>query len=94
MNNSFEQKVRSAAVAGWWVVALGYGLVILSWLGYLAVMANRPGWFQYLWGPEVSWTYIQNMWMWGLVIVKMCVWLMIFAVLWLTLWARQLRKSA
>jgi hypothetical protein len=94
MNNTFEHTVRSAAAAGWWIVALGYGLVILSWLMYLVILATRPVWFQSLWGQDVSWSYIQNVWMWGLVIFKMCVWLLIFAVLWLTLWARQLRKHS
>jgi hypothetical protein len=92
MNNTFEYKVRSAAVAGWWVAALGYGLVFLSWFMYLGVMSTRPEWFQCLWGQEVSWSYIQNMWMWGLVIFKLCVWLVILVALWLTVWARQLRK--
>lgn len=68
-----QYKVRCAAVAGWWVFAVGYGLVFLSWLIYLVVISVRPGWFQSLWGQDVCWSYIQNMWMWGLVAFKLCV---------------------
>jgi hypothetical protein len=27
MNDPFEKKVRAAAVAGWWVVLIGYALL-------------------------------------------------------------------
>ena len=54
MNNTFESKVRAAAVAGWWVIAAAAGLHIQSWLVYLAVASARPGWFLSLWGQDLS----------------------------------------
>ena len=44
MNDSFEKKVRAAAVAGWWVVLIGYALLIATWAVYLGLMSNRPMW--------------------------------------------------
>lgn len=92
MNDPFEKKVKAAAVAGWWVVLIAAAFLTLQWLIYLAVMSARPAWLLTLWGPTADWPFVQNVWFWVMAIFKMCVWLMILAVLWLTLWARQLRK--
>jgi hypothetical protein len=32
MNDSFEKKVRAAAVAGWWVILIAAGFLTLVWL--------------------------------------------------------------
>lgn len=39
MIDVFERRVRAAAVAGWWVVPIAAGLLILSWVAYLVVSA-------------------------------------------------------
>ena len=93
MNNPFEKKVRAAAVAGWWVVLIAVGFLTLLWLIYLAVMSTHPTWLLTLWGPGVDWPFVQSVWFWAMVAFKFCVWLMVLAVVWLTLWARQLRKA-
>ncbi len=43
MNDPFEKKVRAAAVAGWWVILIGYALLLVTWVVYLAIMSARPG---------------------------------------------------
>jgi hypothetical protein len=92
MNDPFEKKVRAAAVAGWWVILVAAGFLTLQWLVYLAIMSIQPAWLLALWGQGVDWPFVQNLWLWIMAIFKMCVWLLILVVLWLTLWARQLRK--
>src|SRR5436309_9856357 len=92
MNGPFEKKVTAAAVAGWWVVLTAVGFLTLQWLIYLAVMSTHPAWLLAMWGPGVDWPFVQNVWFWVIVAFKVFVWLLILAVLWLTLWARQLRK--
>jgi hypothetical protein len=94
MNNVFEKRVRAAAIAGWWVLLIAAGFILLQWIAYLLVMDARPAWLPSLWGPDVSWSFIQNVWFWVVAIFKLCVWLLALVVLWLTLWARQLRKRA
>lgn len=89
----FEKKVRAAAVAGWWVVLIAVGFLALLWLIYLAVMAVHPAWLLTMWGPGVDWPFVQQVWFWVMAAFKFCIWLMILAVLWLTLWARQLRRA-
>ncbi len=92
MNDTFERKVRAAAVAGWWVILVAVAFVVVLSLMYLAVVSYQPGWVLAMWGPGTTWPFVQTVWFWTIAGVKFCVWLLFFVVLWLTLWARQLRK--
>jgi hypothetical protein len=92
MNDPFEKKVRAAAVAGWWVVLVGYLLLTLTWAVYLALMSARPAWMRAMWGQDISWDFMQVVSLWFLGAFKLFLWLLFLIVLWLTLWARQLRK--
>jgi hypothetical protein len=94
MNDPFEKKIRAAAVAGWWVVVITVAFIALQWFIYLAVMHTRPAWFLAMWGPDVDWAFIHSVWFWAIVALKFVWWLLVSVVLWLTLWARQLRKAA
>jgi hypothetical protein len=93
MNDTFEKKVRAAAVAGWWVILIGYALLLVIWVVYLFIMSSRPAWLLTMWGQgDVSWALVQTVSLWFLGAFKLFIWFLILAVLWLTLWARQLRK--
>jgi uncharacterized membrane protein YadS len=94
MHDAFERRVMAAAVALWWVVLLATGLLLVSWIAYLLIVPAQPAWLVSLWGPDLSWTEVQNVWLWAIVAFKLIVFLMAMAALWLTLWARQLRKAA
>jgi hypothetical protein len=93
MNDPFEKRIRAAAVAGWWVVLVAFGFVTLQWLLYLYVASQHPAWLMSLWGPGSDWPFIQSVWSWFVAAFKFCTWLLVFVVLWLTLWARQLRRT-
>lgn len=93
MNDAFEKKVRAAAVAGWWVVLIAVGYLLFLWIAYLIIIPARPAWVAAMWGPGIDWPFIQTVWFWGIAAFKFCWWLLVFVVLWLTLWARQLRKA-
>ena len=92
MSDMFQQRVRAAAIAGWWMLLIGIGYATLVWIVFLAIVTARPGWYQALLGPGVSWEYVQNVAFWAVAIFKICFWLMALVVVWLTLWARQLGK--
>ncbi len=94
MNDIFEKRVRAAAVAGWWSVLIAVAFITLVWILYLAAMAARPAWLLSMWGPGTDWALVQKVWFWAIVFLKFVLWLMTLAVVWLTLWARQLRKRA
>ena len=91
MNDIFEKRVRAAAIAGWWTVLIAVGFITLMWIIYLAVMSARPAW---LWGPDIDWAFVQRVWFCAIAFLEFVVWLMALATIWLTLWARQLRKQA
>ena len=61
MNNTFEEKVRAAAVAGWWTILIAVAFIVLQWLVYLTVIHTRPSWFLSMWGqpsigPSSNWS--------------------------------------
>jgi len=93
MNDPFEKKVRAAAVAGWWVVLIASALLVVTWLAFLGLLSVRPAWLLTMWGQgDVNWAFVQTVSLWFMAAFKFLVWIVILVALWLTLWARQLRK--
>jgi hypothetical protein len=92
MNDDFERKVQGAAVAGWWTVLVAAAVLVLQWVAYLVVMSSRPTLVLSLWGSS-SWLEVQNLWLLGTVVLKIFVFILALLCLWLTLWAKQLRKG-
>jgi hypothetical protein len=93
MDEIFIKKVRSAAVAGWWTVLIAYCLLLFQWFAYLLIIPRQPAAMLFFWGKDVTWPEIRTMWLWAIVVYKLGVAMMIFVVIWLTLWARQLKKN-
>ena len=91
MDNAFRAKVRAAAVAAWWTLALALAFVIIQWLGYLLALDVRPAWFLALCGPGMTWDNLAPTWFHALVLLKLGLWPIAIAAVWLTLWARHLR---
>jgi hypothetical protein len=92
MNDIFERRVRAAAVAGWWALLWAVGFLTVVWLAFLSIMSTRPEWMLTILGPKIGWDYIQLVTIWAVAIFKLFIWGLAVIVLWLTLWARQLRK--
>lgn len=92
MNDVFRERVRAAAMAGWWTLLIAVIFLVLQWFAYLAIMSSRPAWLLSLWGPDITWPFFQNLWFWIVGIFKLCLWLLALIVIWLALWARQLRS--
>lgn len=93
MHDEFERRVRAAAMAGWSVVFVGFTLLIASWIAFQFVVRTHPTWMMTMWGPGADWPLVQTVWFWGLALFKIIVWLMAMGALWLTLWAKELKKS-
>ena len=94
MNDSFESKVRCAAVSGWWTLLIAVVLFLIQWIVYLLWVPAQPAWLLTLWGPGATWEEVRNLWFGFLVFFKAFLLLVAVLLLWLTLWARQLRKNA
>ena len=87
MNEIFEKRVRAAAVAGWWMLLIAVVFNVIQWGAYLWIMNTKPEWVHCMWGPDISWSFVQNLWFWITAVFKLCLWLMALVVIWLTLWA-------
>jgi len=74
-------------------VLIAVAFITLQWIIYLAVMSARPTWILSMWGPGVEWDFVQRVWFWAIVALKFVLWLTVLFVIWLTLWARRLRKG-
>ncbi len=92
MNDDFERKVRGAGVAGWWTVLVAAAVLLLQWVAYLFVMSTRPAFALTVWGSGAGWLEVQHLWLLGTGVLKIFVFVLALLCLWLTLWARELRK--
>lgn len=93
MNELFTERVRSAAVAGWWTLLIAWCIIVIQWIAYLLIMAKQQSAVLYLWGAGFTWPEIRIVWIWAMVAMKLCIAVMLFVVIWLTIWARQLSKK-
>ncbi len=44
MNESLANRVRSAAVAGWWTILIIGIFMMVQWFFVLAILSIRPAW--------------------------------------------------
>jgi hypothetical protein len=93
MNDLFERRVRTAAVAAWWTLLFAAIFLTVVWFVFLGMMSNPPDWMERMWGG-MSPGQIFYVALWLVGIWKLFLWTWAMVALWLTLWARQLRKSA
>jgi len=93
MDEIFAKKVRAAAVAGWWTLLIAFCILLIQWLAYLLITTKQPTGIVCLWGRGVSWPEIRMIWLWAMVAYKFVVGMMLFVVIWLTIWGRQLAKK-
>ena len=92
MNDEFAKRVRAAAIAGWWTVLIVAAFTTFQWLAYLCVLKNRPACVRAMWGPDVTWATVESVWLWAIAALKFFIWLMVTVLIWLSLWARKLRR--
>jgi glucan phosphoethanolaminetransferase (alkaline phosphatase superfamily) len=92
MEDIFEMRVRAAAKAAWLTILIGGVVLVLQWILYLVFMSSHPAWLLWLWGPDISWPFVQSVWFWGTAVFKLFLLVLALITLWLTLWGRQLRR--
>jgi len=92
MDELFIKKVKAAAAAGWWTVLIAYCILLIQWFAYFIIPRQMAGMLCF-WGEGITWQEIRTLWLGAMVVYKIGVAMMIFAALWLTIWARQLAKK-
>jgi len=93
MRDEFERRVDTLAISGWWTLLIAMGVFLVQWIAYLIITPTERPWVLALWGGGADWSQVRVYWFWFLAGFK--IFLAVFAVvlLWLTLWARQLRRQ-
>jgi hypothetical protein len=92
MDEMFTKKVRTAAVAGWWTLLIAYCLLLASWFDYLLIMRSQPEGLLCFFGKGATWAEIRTIWLWGMLAAKIVFVMMLFIIIWLTIWAKKLAK--
>ena len=94
MNEELAHRVGAAARAAWWTILVAVLFLTVQWLVFLAVARcpRVPCWMSCLWGGA-DWTTIRTAWLWLTGVFKLVVWLAAMLALWLSLWARRLRRA-
>ena len=87
-------RVRAAAIAAWWTLLVAAAFVTFQWLVYLAAVSVKPAFVLSLWGPGATWDDVRTLWFQALALLKLSLWPLALVAVWLTLWARQLRRNA
>lgn len=93
MSEHFDRRLHCAAAAGWWTLLIAVGVFLIQWALYLLVVPAQPGWVLTLWGPGATWQEVRNLWFLFIAGFKVCLLVVAFILVWLTLWVRQLRKT-
>ena len=58
MESDHAKKVRDAAIAGWWTVAIFTVFLSVAWFIFLGLLSAKPSWISAVWGPDVSWSAV------------------------------------
>lgn len=92
MNDAFTQRVRLAGVAAWWTVLVGVIWMTAAWLGSMLMLSLQPEWFLRLWGGGMDWKEVHAVMVRFLAGFKLIFFVCVLAAIWLTLWARKLKR--
>jgi lysylphosphatidylglycerol synthetase-like protein (DUF2156 family) len=92
MTDLFTTRVRAAAVAGWWTVLIAVGMAVLQWIAYRHILSAHPEWVQCMLGRGMEWAEVQRTLLRAFITFRIFVAMLLLVVIWLTLWARQLKK--
>lgn len=94
MNDAFEKRVRAAVPAAWWTVVIWVVWMTAAWLIWLVFLNVRPDWLLALWGGgKLTWETVQTICLWFFGIMKMIMFAFVMVTIFLTLWARRLKKA-
>lgn len=94
MDTELAKKVRAAAGATWCVLIIGVVWMTVAYLVWMAFMHTRPGWMLTLCGGEgFNWGDYQLMAFAFFGLVKLGLFALVGAAIWLTLFARRLQRD-
>lgn len=94
MDESLSKRVGAAAAAGWWTILIGAIWLTVAWVIWLVILGTRPAWLLTLWGGgRLTWATVQTITLAVMGAMKGLLLAGLLVVIWLTLWARSLRRQ-
>ena len=95
MDDKLAERVRTAAAAGWRTILIAAVWLTIAWAVWLVIISARPSWLRALWGGhDLTWRDVQIIWLCVIAAIKALLIMGVWVVIWLTLWARQLKRAA
>ena len=95
MNGNLAKSVGAAARAAWGTVVLGAAWLTVGYVVWLVILDARPAWVLALWGGgDLAWSTVQEMSLWFTGAFKAVLFVVVLAAVWLSLWARGLKRAA
>lgn len=92
-NSEMAKRVRAAAVAGWWTILIAVIYMTAAWLGFLTLLHCKPDWMLWMWGGgDLNWDQVHNIVIYFFSVFKLIMFTAVLVLLWLTLWARKLKR--
>jgi hypothetical protein len=92
MEITLDEKLRAAISAGWRVLLIEVVLLLVAWLAYRATAPAGSDAMIVLIGSGVSSATVASIWLVGLAIFKLALWLQAGLLLWAWMWSVMLRK--
>jgi len=92
MNDTLAQRVRSAAIAGWWTLLIGAIWLTVGWAAILILLGAEPAWLLRLWGGHTNWQQVNDLILWMYAAFKLILFVAVLVTIWLSFWARRLRR--
>ena len=94
MAETFAERVRAAARAGWWTFVIFAVGLAAAWGIVLGLMHTRPGWVLNLCGGgNFDWDALQRVYLWFFGVMKLILLVVLMATVFLALWSRRLRAG-
>ena len=94
MNELFAKRVRAAAMAAWWTLLVGVGMLLLAAGAFHHILRARPEWVVSMWGPDMTWATMQTLGLWMIAVFRLLLWLLFLTTVWLTIWSAKLKRIA
>jgi len=94
MSEPLEKRIRAAAGATWMLLLILVIWMTVTYVLWLGLVYTRMEWVRTLWGGDVTWSEMQWVTLWFFGAFKLGLFAVLAVAIWLTLFARRLRKAA
>lgn len=92
MSDTLAHRVRAAAIALWWTVLIAVVWVMAMWFLWMGALHNRPDLVVWAMGGSVTADQVHWVMIAAIMVARFFVLILILTAIWLSFWARRLRR--